>query len=485
MKAAAFAARARVRSARAVHGGAVGGQVPGPGLLERGHGGGQRGPGGRAGRGVLVAQQLAGLDVPGQDLGVQQQPAGAELVEQPGGLGRRAQAAGQVRVEGRGEERPAGPGPDRAAGIAGRHAEPGLGGLRGAADQQHRARAHVLLLAQHVRHAVRAVGRERLLGVLEQVLPGRGRDRAHGRRQVQQPAGIEGEPAHHLQRGRGVALAEPHPRQVTGLDDPGPGHVADVQHVRFAAGGAGARRRGDREGPRRGMVDAGRGDADQGPFGIIQGRETATEDTAGVQAQGVVQPLRLRHRRVAVEHQGPAAVLLRPGVPDGQAVLVGLAGGLPVQAELADPAGRAALVALDQAGVGHHQAPAVEHVVADQAVDERLHRSPELSRLGLELFHRGVQAVAALDVLAAQRPQQLGLVVAGHAQRGPGGHHAHDQAQHARRIGAAVHQVAEEHRAPGGVAGVYRQAGAVAVDRVAELAPAGSPARPGSRARRR
>ena len=107
--------------------------------------------------------------------------------------------------------------------------------------------------------------------------------------------------------------------------------------------------------------------------------------------------------------------------------------------------------------------------MADQAVDERLHPGAELLWLGLELLHRGVQAVAALDVLAAQRPQQLGLVVAGHAERGPGGHHAHDQAQHARRIGAAVHQVAEEHRAPGGVAGVYRPAGAVAVDRVAEL----------------
>ena len=127
------------------------------------------------------------------------------------------------------------------------------------------------------------------------------------------------------------------------------------------------------------------------------------------------------------------------------------------------------MVALDEAGVGHHQAPAVEHVVADEAVDEPVDPGAELLGLGVELLHRGVQAVAALDVLAAQRLDQLGLVVAGHAERGPLGHHAHDQAQHARGVGAAVHQVAEEDRAPGGVAGADRAAGAVAVDGVAEL----------------
>ena len=63
------------------------------------------------------------------------------------------------------------------------------------------------------------------------------------------------------------------------------------------------------------------------------------------------------------------------------------------------------MVALDEAGVGHHQAPAVEHVVADQAVDEPVDLGAELLGLGVELLHGGVQAVAALDVLAAQRPQ--------------------------------------------------------------------------------
>ena len=128
------------------------------------------------------------------------------------------------------------------------------------------------------------------------------------------------------------------------------------------------------------------------------------------------------------------------------------------------------MVALDQAGVRHHQAAAVQHVVADQAVDEPGYLSAELLGLGVQLLHRGVQAVAALDVLAAQRLEQLGLVVAGHAERGPGRDHAHDQAQHARRVRAPVDQVADENRAPGaGVAGTGRAACRVAVDLVAEL----------------
>ena len=87
----------------------------------------------------------------------------------------------------------------------------------------------------------------------------------------------------------------------------------------------------------------------------------------------------------------------------------------------------------------------------------------------VELLHRGVQAVAARDVLAAQRLEQLGLVVAGHAERGPGRDHAHDQAQHARRVRAPVDQVADEHGPPVRMAGAGGAAGRVAVDLVAEL----------------
>ena len=55
----------------------------------------------------------------------------------------------------------------------------------------------------------------------------------------------------------------------------------------------------------------------------------------------------------------------------------------------------------------------------------------ELRRLGAELGQRLGQAVGDLHVAAAQRPEQLVLVVAGDAERVPGADHAHDQPQHA------------------------------------------------------
>ena len=236
-----------------------------------------------------------------------------------------------------------------------------------------------------------------------------------------------------------------------------------------ASGRVGGRAGHRGEGLGRWVVDAGGGDRHQGPFGISESGQTATEHAAGVHAQGVVQPLRGRHRGVAVHHDGAAPVLGRPRVTDRQAVLVGLAGGLTVQAEFADPARGAAVVALDQAGVRHHQPAAIQHVVADQAVDELGCPGAELFGLVIQLLHRRVQAVAALDVLAAQRLEQLGLVVAGHAERGPGRHHAHDQAEHARGVRSPVNQVADEDRAPVRVPGADRAASGVALDRVAEL----------------
>ena len=47
---------------------------------------------------------------------------------------------------------------------------------------------------------------------------------------------------------------------------------------------------------------------------------------------------------------------------------------------------------------------------------------------------------------AAQSTDELGLVVSGDAQGVAGGDHAHDQPEHARGIGAAVDEVADEER---------------------------------------
>ena len=120
--------------------------------------------------------------------------------------------------------------PERIPGCA----EPGPGRLEVATDQSHGPGAHVLLLAHHRPHALGPVRGERLLRMLEQSsLPRRGH-RAHGRGQIDQPARVDREPAHHLQRGGRVLRAYTDPGQVRRLQHPVTDHIGQVQHARVA-----------------------------------------------------------------------------------------------------------------------------------------------------------------------------------------------------------------------------------------------------------
>jgi hypothetical protein len=102
--------------------------------------------------------------------------------------------------------------------------------------------------------------------------------------------------------------------------------------------------------------------------------------------------------------------------------------------------------------VRHHQPAAVEHIVADQAVEKGRNLLAKLGRLGLQLRQRLGQPMADLHIAPAQLLHQLHIVVARHRQRLPGHDHGHHQAQHARRARAAIHQVAQKnHLAAGGV----------------------------------
>ena len=189
---------------------------------------------GRADGRVLVPEQLPGLGAPGQQLGIQQQPGRPELIEQASRLRGGAQPVHELRRELAGEERASRPRPHRAQLVTGR-AEPGPRRLQRAAHQGHRARAHVLLLADHMVDAVGPEGVEGLLRMFEQVRPGRGGDRAHRRGQVEQPARVDREPAHQLQRGGRVLLPHPDARVVFRLNDACAGHVGDVEDFRVAA----------------------------------------------------------------------------------------------------------------------------------------------------------------------------------------------------------------------------------------------------------
>ena len=173
-----------------------------------------------------------------------------------------------------------------------------------------------------------------------------------------------------------------------------------------------------------------------------------------------------------VQHHGPAAVVLGPRVPDRQPELVRLPRRVPVQRERADPARRTAVIRLLEPGVRDDQPAAVQHVVADEPVEEPLRLSPEpgLARLPrLDLAERLGQPVAGPDVAAAQRAQQLGLVVAGHRERAAGPGHPHGQRQHTGRVRAAVDQVTQEHSlAPRRVRRTQHTAGLVPFGLVAE-----------------
>jgi hypothetical protein len=94
--------------------------------------------------------------------------------------------------------------------------------------------------------------------------------------------------------------------------------------------------------------------------------------------------------------------------------------------------------------VRHDQTPIVEHEMADQAIDEAYDLVAELGRLPGKLRQRFGQAVRELHLAALQRPLQLVVVVAGHAEGRAGRDHVHRQPQHVGRARAAIDQIAEQ-----------------------------------------
>ncbi len=220
----------------------------------------------------------------------------------------------------------------------------------------------MLLLAGHGADALGTERLERLIRMLEQSRHGRRGHRAHRRRQVQQPARIDSEPAHHLKGRRGIIFLDRDPAVVCGLYRAAAGHVRDVKRVRITAPGLTGRLRWagigsggvGREWPCWLVVDPGGRHGDELALGVAQRRQPAAEHAAGVQAHGPIHPFRSRNRRVAVKDHRLAPVVVRPRVPDRQPELVGLPRRLPVQAERPDPARGAALEALGQAGVADH-----------------------------------------------------------------------------------------------------------------------------------
>lgn len=196
------------------------------------------------------------------------------------------------------------------------------------------------------------------------------------------------------------------------------------------------------------VIDPERRHRNQFPLRVAQGGQLAAEHAASIQADGVVEPLGAGHRRMAVGDDGPAAIVRRPVVAHWQAVLIGFAGGLAVQGEFPHRAGAAPVHLLAQPGVSHHQPAAVEHVMTDQPVQKPQRLAAEGIRFPAQLLQRFGQSVADAHLPAAQRLDQLDVVIADHAIAVAAIDRRHRQPQHVRHAGTAIHQIADQHQLP-------------------------------------
>ena len=251
-------------------------------------------------------------------------------------------------------------------------------------------------------------------------------------------------------------------------------HVLHVEQLvalllRGAGVGGGGFRRGRRPFP----VGPAGVDRDGLALRVAERRQAPAERAAGIDADRVVDPLRRRHRRVAVDDAWSAPVVAGPVQSDWKAELVGFAGGLAVEGEVAHLVRDAPLQLLLHAGVGRDQPAAVQLVVTGQALDERLHPVPERLRLLLQLVQRAVKPVGALHVASGEGPRELVVVVAGERQRIAVLGGVHDEPERLHALRSPVDEVPQEDRAAAvGVLQRESPVGAglvVPVDPVAEL----------------
>ena len=149
---------------------------------------------------------------------------------------------------------------------------------------------------------------------------------------------------------------------------------------------------------------------------------------------------------MSVDDARTASVLRRPVVANGQAELVRLSGCLTEQGEIPHFGRPATLHFLLHAGVRHDEMPIVEHVVADEAIEEFLHLCAELWRLQIQLRQGSIEAVADRDVAAVQLPLQFDVVIPRHAQRRSRQRHRHHRFQRIHDARTAVDEIADEYR---------------------------------------
>ena len=88
----------------------------------------------------------------------------------------------------------------------------------------------------------------------------------------------------------------------------------------------------------------------------------------------------------------------------------------------------------------------VQHIVADQTIQKRSDTGRELRRLRRHLLQRFVQPVRDLHCFSRQLSQELGVVIARHADGLARFRHIHHQPQYVRRARAAINVVSHKDR---------------------------------------
>src|SRR5207249_5412974 len=332
----------------------------------------------------------------------------------------------------------------------GLHTESPFGRDGISAQDHNRAGPHVLLFADDSAYAASAVVGEGVSRMFKQSRDGARLRRRHRRWQIHKPPRVHSEAAHSLERRGRVLLAHRHLSRETRGHNAFAHHVLELKQLVMALLRRQPRgvllRSEERTG--RLVIGVRRRDADELLLRVAECGERAAEHTARVDIDRVVEPLGLADGRVPVNDHCGTAVVSGPVQADGKPELVGLAGRVSVEGELAHPARGAPGVLGLHPAMGDDELAVVEHVVADQPVDKLRDPLTELRRLAVKLLDGLSEPVRELYVLAVKLAKQLGLVVTRHADGCATLDHAHDQSKDFWRVRAAVHENAEEHSAP-------------------------------------
>jgi len=102
------------------------------------------------------------------------------------------------------------------------------------------------------------------------------------------------------------------------------------------------------------------------------------------------------------------------------------------------------------------QLPVIEDVMADETVEKGRNGRSERVRLALELRERVREAMRDLHIPTTKFADELGIVVAGDAERVAARHHAHDEPQYSRNPRPAIDEVTRKTalRPSGGVTAI-------------------------------